>query len=112
MSDDAAPTGWTEAPIAWRVHWIQVPDRLLEKTYRPAPQHQDFPTKAEAEAEKLRLRALLGDKAVVHIQPRYLSSAKRQRKLAALQDSLTAGGWPIQMRPPRPGATSRRKRRT
>ena len=46
---------WMEAPIAWRVHWMAVPDRSIED--RPAPQHQDFATKAEAEAEKLRLCA-------------------------------------------------------
>jgi hypothetical protein len=94
---------WLEEPIAWCVHWIAVPDRPCGKRDRPAPQHQDFATKAEAEAERLRLYAQFGDTAVIHIQPRYLSPAKRERKLVAQQDSLTAAGWPIQMRPPRSG---------
>jgi hypothetical protein len=101
---------WIEEPIAWRVHWMAVPNWSIEQRYRPAPQHQDFTTKAEAEAERLRLSARFGSKAVVHIQPRYLSTSKRERKLAAQQNSLTVAGWPIKMRPPRPGMTSKGRR--
>ena len=103
-------TRWIEQPIAWRVHWVGVPDRAIEKRYRPAPQHQDFATKVEAEAERLRLYARFGDKAVVHVQPYYLSTSKRERKLAAQQDSLTVAGWPIQIRPPRPGMPNKGRR--
>lgn len=103
-------TRWIEEPIAWRVHWMAVPDRSIEKRYRPAPQHQDFATKAEAEAEKLRLCARFGDKAVVHVQPCYLSTSKREHKLNAAQDSLAIAGWPIQIRPPHPGMPNKGRR--
>ena len=102
---------WMEAPIAWRVHWMAVPERSIEKRYRPAPQHQDFATKAEAEAERLRLHAWFGGKAVVHVQPCYLSTSRRERKLNAAQDSLAIAGWPIQIRPPHPGMPNGRRRK-
>jgi hypothetical protein len=100
-----------EGPIAWRVHWIAVPDRSIEKKYRPAPQHQDFATRAEAEAERLRLYARFGGTAVIHVQACYLSTSKRERTLNAAQDSLAVAGWPIQMRPPRPGMSNKGRRR-
>jgi hypothetical protein len=102
----------TEMPIGWRVCIQPINVRPFDREFEPGPRYSPIMrTKEEAEVEQRHQQALLGGCAVIHIQPVYVSSAKRGRIRQALQESLTAAGWPIQVRPPRPGIRDRRGRR-
>jgi hypothetical protein len=92
-----------ETPIAWRVCVQPVNTRPFDREFRPKPQYMVCATREEAETEKQRQRAHRGDHAIVHVEPLFAAPAKRERQYKASQESLTAAGWPIQQRPPRPG---------
>jgi hypothetical protein len=100
-----------EAPLAWRV-WVQrTNNRPFNKAFGPKPSGTVHATLAAAEAEKARQREHLGENAAICITPVFPNSAKRERDRKAEQESLTAAGWPIQMRPPRPGIPATKGRR-
>jgi hypothetical protein len=103
---------FVEAPIAWRVCVQPMNARPFDHDYRPKPRFTIFATKEEAEAEKRSQRDHLGDQAVIHIEPVFLSGPKRRREIAAAQNSLDDAGWPIHRRPPRPGVPGRNARRS
>ena len=100
-----------ELPIAWRVWWLTINGRPFDEKFRPEPQHKDFPTRETAETEKRLLAACFGAAAAVHVAPVYISRPKRERKLATAQGCLAVTGWPVQARPPRPGALPKKRGR-
>jgi hypothetical protein len=97
-----------EPPVAWRVCVQPANRRPFDKEFRPVPRYTVHATLAEAELEKEHQRAQWGNDAAICVEPVYAARAERKRALAAIQDSLTASGWPIQHRPPH-AANRRRK---
>jgi hypothetical protein len=100
-----------ETPIGWRVCVQPTTVRPFDREFRPKPRYTVHATLAEAEAEKERQRAHFGDHAAIHVQPMFAPPRARERERRARQESLTAAGWPIQMRPPRPGMPDKKRRR-
>jgi hypothetical protein len=111
VRDTGDSTPSSEAPIAWRVWWKPENGRPFDREFQAAARHKDFQTRTEAEVEKRRIDERLAGQGAVHIAPIYISRAKRERRQTAQQNSLTSAGWPIQMRPPRPGAPEKGMRR-
>jgi hypothetical protein len=98
-----------DIPIGWRVCVQPATDRPFDREFRPKPRYIVFPS--QDEAEKQRQRAHFGEHAAIHIEPVFAPPATRERERKAMQESLAAAGWPIQMRPPRPGMPDRKRRR-
>jgi hypothetical protein len=90
-----------EAPVAWRVYVQPANRRPFDKEFRPKLEYTVCATREEAEREKQRQRVRHGDDAAICISPLFPTKPKRARERKARQESLTAAGWPIQMRPPR-----------
>jgi hypothetical protein len=100
-----------EPPVAWRVCVQPANGRPFDREFRPKPHYTVCTTKSEAEREKERQRAHHGADAAIHIEPVFPTRAERKRLLVAMQDSLSAAGWPVQRRPPRPGMPAKGRKR-
>jgi hypothetical protein len=90
-----------EFPVAYRVWWFVPSNHPFDKQYKGEKSRRDFATREDAEAFKTNIAAFIGGNTVACVQPVYISSSQREKKLQAAQDTLAMAGWPVQHKPVR-----------